>query len=173
MYNPNKTISANSKGIVVSFGDVNKHKFVKYESVLVQQIQLYGTVKYQKIENPGFNPMQEKLYAEAMYGLNFYTAAEIKVMPVEKKRHVIVLYTRVQKMLNMWKQEIIGKQVDHFFATLFPNSPFTKFLLENEFYDKSLECPLSLRDLGVTSEKVIAEKLVESRLLPYNFFKLN
>ena len=111
MYNPNKTISANSKGIVVSFGDVNKHKFVKYESVLVQQIQLYGTVKYQKIEHPGFNPMQEKLYAEAMYGLNFYTAAEIKVMPVEKKRHVIVLYTRVQKMLNMWKQEIIGKQV--------------------------------------------------------------
>jgi hypothetical protein len=172
MYNPNKTISANSKGIVVSFGDVNRHKFIKYESTVVQQIQLYGTVKYQKIEQSEFNPTQEKLFAEAMYGLNFYTTEEIKTMPVEKKRHVIVLYTRVQKMLNIWKQEIIGKQVDHFFATLFPNSPFTKFLLANEFYDKNLECPLSLRDLGVTSEKLIAEKLVESRLLPYNFFKL-
>lgn len=172
MYNPNKTISANSKGIVVSFGDVNKHKFIKYELTVVTQIQLYGTVKYQKIEQSGFNSTQEKLFAEAMYGLNFYTTAEIKIMPVEKKRHVIVLYTRVQKMLNMWKQEIIGKQVDHFFATLFPNSPFTKFLLENEFYDKNLECPISLRDLGIRSEKLIAEKLVESRLLPYNFFKL-
>jgi hypothetical protein len=172
MYNPNKTVSANSKGIVVSFGDVNKHKFVKYESTVVQQIQLYGTVKYQKIEQSEFNPTQEKLFAEAMYGLNFYTTQEIKTMPVEKKRHIIVLYTRVQKMLNIWKQEIIGKQVDHFFATLFPNSPFTKFLLANEFYDKNLECPLSLRDLGITSEKLIAEKLVESRLLPYNFFKL-
>lgn len=172
MYNPNKTISANSKGIVVSFGDVNKHKFIKYELTAVTQIQLYGTVKYQKIEHSGFNSTQEKLFAEAMYGLNFYTAAEIKVMPVEKKRHVIVLYTRVQKILNIWKQEIIGKQVDYFFAILFPNSPFTKFLLENEFYDKNLECPISLKDLGVTSEKLIAEKLVESRLLPYNFFKL-
>jgi len=40
----------------VSFGDVNKHRFVKYESIAVKQIQLYGTVKYQKIEQPGFNP---------------------------------------------------------------------------------------------------------------------
>jgi hypothetical protein len=172
MTNPNKTISANSKGIIVSFGDVNRHKFIKYELETVQQIQLYGTVKYQKIVQTEFNPTQEKLFAEAMYGLNFYTAEELKKMPADKKRYVIVLYTRVQKMLNIWKQEIIGKQVDHFFATLFPNSPFTKFLLENEFYDKNLECPLSLRDLGVTSEKLIAEKLVESRLLPYNFFKL-
>ena len=81
MYNPNKTISANSKGIVVSFGDVNKHKFIKYEFTAVTQIQLSGTVKYQKIEHSGFNPTQEKLFAEAMYGLNFYTAAEIKVFP--------------------------------------------------------------------------------------------
>jgi hypothetical protein len=172
MYNPNKTISANSKGIIVSFGDVNKHRFIKYESETVNQIQLYGTVKYQSIEQTGFNPIQEKLFAEAMYGLNFYTAEELKVMPAEKKRFIIVLYTRVQKLLNMWKQEIIAKQVDHFFLTLFPNSPFTKFLVENEYYDKTLECPLSLRDLGITSEKLIAEKLVESRLLPYNFFKL-
>jgi hypothetical protein len=97
MTNPNKTISANSKGIVVSFGDVNKHRFIKYESTAVQQIQLYGTVKYQKIEETGFNPTQEKLYAEAMYGLNFYTAEEIKVMPAEKKRYVIVLYTKNPK----------------------------------------------------------------------------
>ena len=30
--NPNKTISANSKGINISFGDVNKHKFVYYDN---------------------------------------------------------------------------------------------------------------------------------------------
>jgi hypothetical protein len=173
MSNPNKTVSANSKGIVVSFGDVNKHKFIKYESSAVNKIQLYGTVKYQKIEQPGFNPIQEKLYYEAVYGLNFYTTDEIKSMSVEKKRSIIVLYTRVQKLFNRWKQEIICKQVDAFFLALFPNSPFTKFLVENsDYYDKNLECSLTLRDLGVTNERIIAEKLVESKLLPYNFFKL-
>ena len=57
MRNPHKTVSANSKGIVVSFGDVNKHKFIKYEPTAVEQIQLYGTVKYQKIEQVGCNPI--------------------------------------------------------------------------------------------------------------------
>ena len=172
MGNPNKTVSANSKGIVVSFGDVNKHKFIKYEPTAVQQIQLYGTVKYQKIEQPGFNPIQEKLYYEAVYGLNFYTTDEIKSMSVEKKRSIIVLYTRVQKLFNRWKQEIICKQVDSLLISLFPNSPIVKFISENEYYDKDLECPFSLRDLGITSERVIAEKLIQSKLLPYNFFKL-
>jgi hypothetical protein len=172
MTNPNKTVSANSKGIVVSFGDVNKHKFIKYECTAVQQIQLYGTVKYQKVEQPGFNPIQEKLFAEALYGLNFYTADELKKMPAEKKRSVIVLYTRVQKVLNRWKQEIICKQVDSLLIALFPNSPIVKFISENEYYDKDLECTMSLRDLGITSETVIAEKLIQAKLLPYNFFKL-
>jgi hypothetical protein len=55
---------------------------------------------------------------------------------------------------------------------MFPNSPIVKFLSENEYYDKDLECPMSLRDLGITSEIVIAERLVQAKLLPYNFFKL-
>lgn len=172
MHNPNKTVSANSKGIVVSFGDVNKHRFIKYEATAVQQIQLYGTVKYQKIEHPGFTAIQEKLYAEALYGLNFYTTEEIKTMSVEKKRSVVVLYTRVQKLLNRWKQEVICKQVDNFLIALFPNSPIAKTMIESEYYDKDLECPMSLRDLGITSERIIAEKLVQAKLLPYNFFKL-
>jgi hypothetical protein len=173
MRNPHKTVSANSKGIIVSFGDVNKHKFIKYEPTGVEQIQLYGTVKYQKIEQVGFNPIQERLYAEALYGLNFYTAEELKEMPAEKKRSIMVLYTRVQRMLNRWKQEIIWKQVDSLLISLFPRSPIIKFLSENEYYDRDLECPLTLRDLGITSETVIAEKLIQSKLLPYNFFKLS
>ena len=172
MHNPNKTVSANSKGIVVSFGDVNKHRFIKYESTAVKEIQLYGTVKYQKIEHAGFNPIQEQLYAEALYGLNFYSAQELKSMSAEKKRSVIVLYTRVQKLLNRWKQEIICKQVDNLLIALFPNSPITKSITEKEYYDKDLECPMSLRDLGITSESLIAERLVQAKLLPYNFFKL-
>jgi hypothetical protein len=172
MHNPHKTVSANSKGIIVSFGDVNKHKFIKYELTGVEQIQLYGTVKYQKIEQVGFNPIQERLYAEALYGLNFYTAEELKAMPAEKKRSIMVLYTRVQRMLNRWKQEIIWKQVDSLLISLFPRSPIIKFISENEYYDRDLECPLTLRDLGITSETLIAEKLIQSKLLPYNFFKL-
>jgi hypothetical protein len=173
MRNPHKTVSANSKGIIVSFGDVNKHKFIKYEPTGVEQIQLYGTVKYQKIEQVGFNPIQERLYAEALYGLNFYTAEELKAMPAEKKRSIMVLYTRVQRMLNRWKQEIIWKQVDSLLISLFPRSPIIKFLSENEYYDRDLECTLTLRDLGITSETIIAEKLIQSKLLPYNFFKLS
>lgn len=173
MRNPHKTVSANSKGIIVSFGDVNKHKFIKYEPTGVEQIQLYGTVKYQKIEQVGFNPIQEKLYAEAIYGLNFYTAEQIKEMPAEKKRSIMVLYTRAQRMLNRWKQEIIWKQVDSLLISLFPRSPIIKFLSENDYYDRDVECTLTLRDLGITDQRVIAEKLIQFKLLPYNFFKLS
>jgi hypothetical protein len=45
-------------------------------------------------------------------------------------------------------------------------------MIESEYYDKDLECPMSLRQLGVTNDRLIAEKLVQGKLLPYNFFKL-
>ena len=50
MRNSEKTISANSKGIIVSYGDVKKHMFASYNrSEYVRKIQLGGTKKYQKI----------------------------------------------------------------------------------------------------------------------------
>ena len=53
--NPHKAISANSKGIIISFRDVNKHKFIPYESKMVNSIQIKGTAKYQKLDRPVFN----------------------------------------------------------------------------------------------------------------------
>jgi len=38
--NPHKAVSANSKGIIISFRDVNKHKFIPYESKMVKSIQI-------------------------------------------------------------------------------------------------------------------------------------
>ena len=60
-FNSEKTISANSNGIVISYGDANKHQFVNYQSknAHVSKIQTEGTVKYQKIERQiKFTPKQ-------------------------------------------------------------------------------------------------------------------
>ncbi len=68
--NPNKVISANSKGITITFRDVNKHKFVYYSNNdYVRKIQLHGTTKYQKLEHTDFNKSQKRLYNVAVYGV--------------------------------------------------------------------------------------------------------
>ena len=53
MYNnPNKTISVNSNGIVISYIDNNKHQFIKFEN---QDAPRRMPAKYQEIEKSVFN----------------------------------------------------------------------------------------------------------------------
>ena len=63
-----KTVSCNSYGMVISYGDVNKHQFMRYETPShIKKIQLEGTVKYQKIEEPiRLNKKQKDLYSKTM-----------------------------------------------------------------------------------------------------------
>jgi hypothetical protein len=62
MRNSEKTISANSKGIVITYGDVNKHMYTSYGNSYVKKVQLEGTSKYQNVQTHSLTPIQKELY---------------------------------------------------------------------------------------------------------------
>ena len=172
MRNSEKTISANSKGIVISYGDVNKHMFTSYRSEYVKKIQLEGTKKYQKFDQFVLNSVQDELYYKTLYGLSGYTSEELAEMSRSKRSKVIITYTKAHRILNRWKQELINEYVNGFMSKLFPNSPVVKQLVGVNGYDNTLDCShISFKELGVT-RKAIINKLIEFRVLPENFYSL-
>lgn len=170
--NPHKTVCAGTKGIIISFRDANKHRFMPYENVQVEEIQSKGTVKYQVLEQPPFNEIQQKLYAEAVYGLSYYSEKDVREMSKSKKLRLLAKYAKAQRVLNRWKQEIVYDRVDSFLLALFPNSAITKVLVDTKGYDRSSKDPHSFKELGLSPQDV-ASKLIEEKLLPQNFFQLS
>jgi hypothetical protein len=169
--NPHKTVCAGTKGIIISFRDANKHRFMPYDNVQVQEIQTKGTVKYQPLEQPPFNAIQQKLYAEAVYGLSYYSDQDVREMSKSKKLRVLARYAKAQRVLNRWKQEIVYEKVDSFLLALFPHSAITKALVETKGYDRSSRESHTFKELGLTPQD-IASKLMEAHLLPQDFFQL-
>ena len=175
--NQNKTISCNSNGIVISYGDANKHQFMNYQSQTktpahVKKIQLEGTVKYQKIEKP-FSSKQKNLLNQVLYGFKAYSKQEIQAMSEAKKIHVTVTYTKAQRILRNWKQDITFSNLDRFLLALFPKSPVIKAMCSTTGHldEVAKEDEISFSDLGITRE-AIANKLMEFGLLPQNFYQL-
>jgi hypothetical protein len=162
----NKTISVNSRGMVISYTDSNKHMFVRFNN----QDVLKRTLKEQEIEKPIFSEKQHKMYSEALYGLSIYPESMIKKMPQKILTKITVRCEIVQNLINKWKQEIVNDTVDDFLSTMFPNSPLVKSIVNMEA-DETLKCNFSFKDLGLDQMK-IAQKLVSLKLLPENFFDL-
>lgn len=169
-FNQEKTVSANSQGVVISYGDVKKHQFIRYDSY-VKKVQIEGTTKYQKLESFEFNETQQRIFSTLVYGFNFIPDEQIKRLPQPIKKRIIVNYTIARKFLNRWKQEIINEMVDSFLCRMFPKSKTAKQMVSEKGYDDNLECTISFRELGI-SDKSVANKLIEFGLLPKNFFNL-
>lgn len=171
-FNSNKTVSASSKGIIISFRDANKHRFIPYEPSMLDDIQTNGHSKYQQLEAPAFNKIQQTLYAETVYGLSFFPPETVLQMSKSKKMKILARYAKAQRILNRWKQEIVHSKVDSLLMAFFPNSPITKALVETKGYDRDLKEPHSFKELGLTQAD-IADKLMEVNLLPVNFYQLS
>lgn len=170
--NPNKTISANSKGITISFGDVNRHKFVYYSNNdYVRKIQQNGTVKYQSLEAPEFNTVQQHLYNQAVYGLKYFPNEVIMEMKAEKIRNIQEIHNRAKHIINNYKQEVASENVDLFLLKLFPKSPVIKQMVSTKGTDPFIKVNISLKDLKI-SPLMLAKRLVEYNVLPKNFFNL-
>jgi hypothetical protein len=173
--NQNKTISCNSNGMVISYGDVNKHQFMRYETPShIKNIQLNGTVKYQQIEkNTQFSPKQKDLYSKVVYGFKAYTPQEIAKMSEKTKKDVSVRYAKAQRILRNWKQDITFSNLDRFLLALFPKSPIIKQMVATTGHidDVPKEDEISFKDLGIKQDQM-ANKLIEFGLLPQNFYQL-
>ena len=172
MYNSEKTVSANSRGIIVSYTDANKHMFMNYETPKhIRKIQLEDKPRYQKIENVFFNKTQKDVYLKTVYGFEAFTKEEIAKMSKRQKFNITVIYTKANRILNRWKQEIVNEGLDSLLKHIFPNSPLVSKITSIKGYDDRVICDISFKDLGI-SRKQIADKLIEFGILPQNFYQL-
>jgi hypothetical protein len=175
--NQNKTISCNSNGIIISYGDANKHQFVNYGQQLpdyVKKIQLYGTVKYQNIEEkPKLNFKQKDLYSKVVYGFKAYTKEELQQMPERARKNVMINYSRAQRILRNWKQDLTYSFVDKLMLSLFPKSSIARQMSQTSGHLEHIaeEDEILFSDLGINQEAII-NKLIEFDLLPKNFYQL-
>jgi hypothetical protein len=165
--NPNKCISANSKGITINFGDVNKHRFVYYENS--QRIQ--NDTKYQEFEKPEFNKIQKELYAQAVYGVKVIPNQVLMQMHHNEIRKIQDNHNRAKNVINLYKQEVSNKQLDALLLKLIPKSPIVKQMVSVKGTDSSVSVTVTLKDLKITP-KMVAERLVKFGILPENFFNL-
>jgi len=170
-----KTVSCNFNGIVISYGDAKKHQYIRYETpTYVKKIQLEGTVKYQKIEEEiKLTPKQKEIYSKVLYGFKAYTPEEISNMSERYKINVTVSYTKAQRILRNWKQDLTFGFIDKLLLTIFPKSPIVKQLtnLTGHLNIIQKEDEISFKDLGINQQKII-KKLMEFKLLPKNFYEL-
>lgn len=172
-YKSEKTISANSRGIVISYGDVNKHQFVGYDRSYGNKVQT-NHKRYQPefVEPYQFSPKQKDLFQKVVLGFKAYTKEEIDQMSEKKKIFVSVTYTKAQRILRNWKQDVVFTKLDDMLLAVFPNSPLVRqFVNVKGHVDVPKEDEISFDDLGINREQV-ANKLMEYGLLPKNFYQL-
>jgi hypothetical protein len=172
-YNPNKTIAANEKGIIISYRDMNKDKWIPYEHKQFTKVFSQTDIKKSKYQNNEiqFNFKQHKLYCEALYGLDAYTKEEVEKMPQSLRNTIIVMYNKAQRILNNLKQEVSNKGVDNLMSILFPHSSFVKEFVKVNGYDPTTKNLSSFRELKITKE-MIAKEFVKFRILPLDFFSI-
>lgn len=137
-------------------------KHVRINRDLVQK----GSVEYEK--DP-YSQVQNFLYKRAILGLKLYTPKELKDMAFDKQDRVRKVHKRTQTILNLWKQELTQKLSNEIFLNLFPESPFTKALVEESDKDSEFKSIISLRDLGISKAQIIA-KLHAEGILPSDFY---
>jgi hypothetical protein len=81
--------------------------------------------------------------------------------------------SRAQRLINLWKQEIVNNTVNEFLVTLFPQSKLiNKLVTEGNYTSQKDINPFSFKELGI-SQKMLIDKLVEWNILPVNFYQLN
>lgn len=117
---------------------------------------------------------QTFLYNRALYGLSIYTPEEVVIMAPHKRKRILQIHKKTQKILNLWKQEIVNILANKIFTDIFPNTEFTHCLVQTYGVtgDPEYTNNMSFKTLKLSKEQIIA-KLIESKILPKNFNELN
>ena len=127
--------------------------------------------RYGIIQHDSLNNYQNFLYNRALYGLAVYSKEEIKEMRWDKRKRILKVHQRSQKVLNLWKQRIVIDWSNQFFKKLFPKASITQALLNMTETDSEYVTKMSFSDLGITKAQVIS-KLVAEGILPPEFYTL-
>ena len=132
------------------------------------QLRSHTVIKY---EQDNYNSYQNYLYKRALYGLNALTEQELSTMCNKKKQRIINVYKKAQIVINKLKQQVTIKYSNFIFQTLFPKSPITQFLLNENETDEKWVNTLNFKDLGINKEQIISIFIAEG-VLPKNFLSL-
>jgi hypothetical protein len=171
--NPNKVVMAGPNNFCISYADSKKHHWMNYESsVITKDIQskIPNRLYQEKLR---LSPKQVKMYRLAVYGVEALTPEEFKVMSASESDSIRKTQSRAQRLINLWKQEIVNNTVNEFLVTLFPQSKLiNKLVTEGNYTSQKDINPFSFKELGI-SQKMLIDKLVEWNILPVNFYQLN
>jgi hypothetical protein len=150
----------------------------RYQSIVyngqLKEYQLYGNNRgYVEYERDEFNAYQNFLYKRALFGLTVYSSEELNAMHWDKKKRILKVHTRTQKVLNLWKQELSSKFVNTLFQQIFWKSQFVKDMVDTygEDVDPEITCKMEFKEMGI-QKKQIVEKLIQEKILPINFYEL-
>lgn len=128
--------------------------------------------RYMEYEIDPFNQYQNFLYKRAMFGLKIYTPEELDAMKKEKRARINKIQRKTQKVLNVYKQEVVNKLTNNIFQRYFPNSPITKALMgELNITDSEYINTLDFKALGIGKEQIV-NRLIQEKILPKNFYDL-
>jgi hypothetical protein len=119
-----------------------------------------------------FTQKQNYLYLKAILGVKGISQELQQHLSEEQKFEIDKEARKVQKFLNVWKQELCIERTNNLFKRFFPNTLFTKTLTDKfSNPDPKFFNTLNWKELGI-SKPVIAQKLIENGYLPQNFYQL-
>lgn len=126
-----------------------------------------------RFEIDPYNSYQNYLYNRALRGLSIYSEKEVSEMEQKKKKKIEKDHKKVQKIINLLKQEVTNQLANDFFVRVFPNTEFTKSLVCHYGIvgDENHVNNLSFKLLGITKPLLVA-RLIEKKMLPKNFNEL-
>lgn len=106
-----------------------------------------------------------------MFGLKVYNSEELAKLPEPKKKRIIRVHKKCQRVLNLWKQEITIGWSNELFRHYFGEHPFLKIFFDNTDPDPKFVNKLHFKDLNITKDMIV-KKLMESGVLPPNFYSI-
>lgn len=136
-------------------------------SKLVFSQKLSDLQKDTVIREPQFSNYQEKLYKSRLYGLGVYSKYELRNMSISDKIFIQSQHEKSKRMLRNWKLKIINSRSDMIIETLFTHSKVAKKF--TSLRCNKMEPDINFSELGL-SKKEIAQKMIQTGLLPRNFF---
>jgi len=127
-------------------------------------------VEYEKDK---YNAYQNFLYKRALFGMSVYSEEERAKMHTDKIKRISKVHERSQFILNIWKQQLTHDYTADILSRLFHHSTFVKDYNEKfaGVTDPDYISTMEFKDLGIAKDEIV-HKLIEERILPFNFFQL-
>jgi hypothetical protein len=147
----------------------NSTEFIgKYED-----LQDFGRSYFKKstetvYEVDPYNRTQNLIYKRTMFGLNLYSKEELKAMHPAKIKKIKKTHRKAQHVLNIWKQEKVIETTNVIFS-IFNKSPLCSEIIQAYSEpDPKFVSRVSFKELGITKQDIV-DKLLQEKVLPYNF----